>query len=137
MLTLYSVDLKDPLMFFSVTKWKSDHVHSLLTNYNGYLVLVGGFLDGGNRNIERVVFENEVGTWDIVGQMNVEDQYFGVNIASWKQSKVELNHYIYAFDGYRMYNDDLIVESNKVLRNNRLVTEFKTSFSFFNKLRII
>ena len=76
-------------------------------------------------------------SWNIVGQMNVEDQYFGVNIASWKQSMVELNHYIYAFDGYHMYNDDLIVESSKVLRNNRLVTEFKTSFSFFNKLRII
>ena len=77
------------------------------------MVLVGGFLDGGYKNIESVVFENEVGTWEIVGQMNVEDQYFGVNIASWKQSMVELNHYIYAFGGYHMYNDDLIVESKK------------------------
>ena len=76
-------------------------------------------------------------SWNIVGQMNVEDQYFGVNIASWKQSMVELNQHIYAFGGYHMYNDDLIVESNKVLRINRLVTEFKTSFLFFNKLRII
>ena len=124
-------------MIFGVTQWKSDHVHGSLTSSNGDLVLVGGFLDGGNKNIESVVFENEVGTWDIVGQMNVEDQYFGVNIASWKQSMVELNQHIYAFGGYHMYNDNLIVESNKFLRNNRLVTEFKTSFSFFNKLRII
>ena len=88
------------------------------------MVLVGGLLDGGNKNIESVVVENEEGTWDIVGQMNVEDQYFGVNMASWKQSMVELNHYIYAFGGYHMYNDDLIVESNKVLRINRRVSEF-------------
>ena len=88
------------------------------------MVLVGGLLDGGNKNIESVVVENEEGTWDIVGQMNVEDQYFGVNMASWKQSMVELNNYIYAFGGYHMYNDDLIVESNKVLRINRRVSEF-------------
>ena len=88
------------------------------------MVLVGGLLDGGNKNIESVVVENEEGTWDIVGQMNVEDQYFGVNMASWKQSLVELNNYIYAFGGYHMYNDDLIVESNKVLRINRRVSEF-------------
>ena len=88
------------------------------------MVLVGGLLDGGNKNIESVVVENEEGTWDIVGQMNVEDQYFGVNMASWKQSMVELNQYIYAFGGYHMYNDDLIVESNKVLRINRRVSEF-------------
>ena len=88
------------------------------------MVLVGGLLDGGNKNIESVVVENEEGTWDIVGQMNVEDQYFGVNMASWKQSMLELNNYIYAFGGYHMYNDDLIVESNKVLRINRRVSEF-------------
>ena len=88
------------------------------------MVLVGGLLDGGNKNIESVVVENEEGTWDIVGQMNVEDQYFGVNMASWKQSMVEINHYIYAFGGYHKYNDDLIVESNKVLRINRRVSEF-------------
>ena len=92
------------------------------------MLLVGGYLDGGNKNIEDLnVLEN---SWNIVGQMNVEDQFFGVNIASWKQSMVELNQHIYAFGGYHMYNDDLIVESNKVLRINRLVTEFKTSFSF-------
>ena len=102
-----------------------------MTSYNGDLVLVGGFLDGGNKNIESVIFENEDGNWGIVGQMNVEDQYFGVNIASWKQSMVELNQYIYAFGGYHMYNDDLIVESNKVLRINRLVTEFKFVFVLF------
>ena len=97
------------------------------------MLLVGGYLDGGNKNIEDLnVLEN---SWNIVGQMNVEDQYFGVNMASWKQSMVELNQHIYAFGGYHMYNDDLIVESNKVLRINRLVTEFKTSYSFFNKLR--
>ena len=118
-----------------LTRWKSDHVHGSFISYNENLLLVGGYLDGGNKNIEDLnVLEN---SWKIVGQMNVEDQYFGVNIASWKQSMVELNQYIYAFGGYHMYNDDLIVESSKVLRNNRLVTEFKTSFSFLNKLRII
>ena len=118
-----------------LTRWKSDHVHGSFISYNENLLLVGGYLDGGNKNIEDLnVLEN---SWNIVGQMNVEDQYFGVNIASWKQSMVELNQYIYAFGGYHMYNDDLIVESSKVLRNNRLVTEFKTSFSFLNKLRII
>ena len=77
-----------------------------MTSFNGELVLVGGFLDGGNKNIEGVVDYVYPGKWDIIGQMNVEDQYFGVNIASWKPSKVELNHYIYAFGGYHMYNDD-------------------------------
>ena len=96
-----------------------------MTSYNGKLLLAGGYLDGGNKNIESLdVFEN---SWNIVGQMNVEDQYFGVNMASWKQSTVVLNQYIYAFGGFHMYNDDLIVESNKVLRINRRVFEFITS----------
>jgi len=101
-----------------LSELKSDHVHGSLTNYNGNLVLVGGYLDGGNKNIESAMFENQAITWDIVGKMNVEDKYFGVNMASWKQSMVELNQYIYAFGGYHMYNADLIVESNKVLRIN-------------------
>ena len=49
-----------------------------------------------------------------------------MNLASWKQSTVELNDYMYAFGGYHMYNgesSDLIVESSKVLRINRRVAE--------------
>ena len=99
-----------------------------MTSYNGDLVLVGGFLDGGNKNIESVVFENEVGTWEIVGQMNLEHPYQGMNIASWKQSMVTLNQYIYAFGGFHMYDASGYATSNLVLRINRRVTRFKNPF---------